>query len=90
MNHSHDEYRPHQLYRDSERGVILGVCAGLAEFVDCPVWLARIGVLALCWFFPLTGALAYAVGALIMPARPLRYCGTGDERSCWQSRHYRS
>ena len=90
MNDSRDEYRPRRLYRDSERGVILGVCAGIAECFDWPVWLTRVGALALGWFFPVSVVVAYLVAALIMPERPLRYCGDGDERSCWQSRHDRS
>ncbi len=90
MNHSRDKHRPHQLYRDSERGVILGVCAGLADFFDWPLWLTRVTTIALGWFFPISVLVAYMVGALIMPKRSLRFCGDGDERSCWQSRRYRS
>ena len=90
MNHSRDTYPLRRFYRDPERGVICGVCAGLAEKFDCPLWLTRLGALALGWFFPLHVVLAYAVAALIMPRRPLSYAGTGDERAFWQSRRYRS
>jgi phage shock protein C len=90
MNRSRNEYRSQRLYRDAERRVILGVCAGVAEFFDWPVWLTRVGAVALGWFFPVPVVVAYIVAALIMPERPLRYCGDGDERSCWQSRRYRS
>ncbi len=90
MNDSRDEYRARRLFRNSERGVILGVCAGLADSFDWPLWLTRIAALALGWFFPVTVVVAYGVAALIMPERPLRYCGDGDERSYWQSRRHRS
>lgn len=90
MNRSRDEYRPHRFYRDSERGVILGVCAGLAEFFDCPVWLTRLGALVLGWFFPVTVIVAYVVTAIVTPDRPLRYSGNGDEHAFWQSRRHRS
>ena len=90
MNDSRDEYRSRRLFRNSERGVILGVCAGLADSFDWPLWLTRIAALALGWFFPVTVVVAYGVAALIMPERPLRYCGDGDERSYWQSRRHRS
>ena len=90
MNHSRDEYPRQQIYRDSERGLILGVCAGLAASFDWPVWLTRAIALALAWFFPFTVVVAYSVAAVIMPERPLRYSGNGDERSCWQSRRHRS
>lgn len=90
MNRSRDEYRHRRLYRDSERGVILGVCAGVAEYFAWPVWLTRLGTLALAWCFPMSVAVVYVVAAVIMPERPLRYCGDGDERSFWQSSRHRS
>ncbi|MBN8713020.1 MAG: PspC domain-containing protein [Xanthomonadales bacterium] len=90
MNRSWNEYRQRRLYRDPEHGVILGVCAGIAERFAWPVWLTRVATLALAWYFPVSVAVAYIVAALIMPERPLRYCGDGDERSFWQSRRHRS
>lgn len=90
MSHSRDEHQRHPFYRDSERGVISGVCAGMAERFNLPMWLTRTGVLALGWCFPVTVVVAYVVAALIMPERPLRYSGDGDERSCWQPRQHRS
>jgi phage shock protein C len=90
MNGSTDEYHRRRLYRDSERGLIFGVCAGIAENFDWPVWLIRIGALALGWYFPTSAVVAYVVAALILPQRPLRYRGAGDERSCWQPRHHRT
>ena len=86
MNHSRDEDHPHPFYRDSERGVIFGVCAGVAGCLDWPVWLTRVGALALGWYFPVSTAVVYIVAALIMQERPLRYRGDGDERAFWQSR----
>ena len=88
MNHLRDKFRQYQFYRDSQRGVILGVCAGIAESFAWPVWLTRAGALALGWFFPVSVVVVYGVAYLIMPERPLRYCGKGDERSFWQSRRH--
>ena len=90
MNGSTDEYHQRRLHRDSERGLILGVCTGIAESFEWPVWLTRIAVLALGWCFPVSTVVAYVVAALVLPQRPLRYCGHGDERSCWQPRHHRT
>jgi len=90
MNHFDDESRSRRIYRDSERGVILGVCAGIAEHFDWPLWLTRIGALALGWFFTVPVVIAYLVAALLMPERPLRYYGDGDERAFWQSNRHRS
>lgn len=89
MNHS-DDGRTRRICRDAERGVILGVCAGIAEYFDWPLWLTRAGTLALGWFFTVPVIIAYIVAALLMPERPLRYFGDGDERTFWQSRRHRS
>jgi phage shock protein PspC (stress-responsive transcriptional regulator) len=90
VNDSRNEYRPRQLYRNSERGLIFGVCAGIAENFQWPVWLTRIGALALGWLFPVSAVVVYVIAALILPKRSLRYCGEGDERSFWQSRSRQS
>lgn len=90
MNGSTDDYHRHRLYRDSERGLIFGVCAGIAEGIGCPAWLTRVGALVLGWCFPVSAVVAYVLAALVMPQRPLRYCGQGDERNCWQPRHHRT
>ncbi|HET6588132.1 MAG TPA: PspC domain-containing protein [Oleiagrimonas sp.] len=90
MNHFDDESRSRRIYRDSESGVILGVCAGIAEHFDWPLWLTRVGALVLGWFFTVPAVIAYLVAALLMPERPLRYYGDGDERTFWQSRRHRS
>ncbi len=90
MKRSCYDERPHRLYRDSERGVILGVCAGIAEHFDWPLWLTRIGTLVLGWFFVVPVIIAYIVAALLMPERPLHYYGDGDERAFWRSHRHRS
>lgn len=90
MNGPDCEVRPRRFYRDSERGVILGVCAGIAERFDWPLWTTRGGALVLAWFFPVPVVIAYLVAAVLMRERPLRYYGDGDERAFWQSRNHRS
>lgn len=90
MNVSRNEAQRRPFYRDSERGAIFGVCAGTAEGFDWPVWLTRAGTLALGWCFPTSIVVLYVVAAMIMPERPLRYYGDGDERAFWQSSRNRS
>lgn len=89
MKHSRYEHSSHRLCRDSERGVILGVCAGIAERFDLPLWLTRIGALAIGWVLTVPAIVAYLVAAMLMPERPLHYSGD-DERAFWQSRNRRS
>lgn len=89
MKHTHCNHSSHRLCRDAERGVILGVCAGIAERFDLPLWLTRIGALAIGWVLTVPAIVAYLVAALLMPERPLHY-GGDDERAFWQSRNRRS
>lgn len=77
----------HRVYRDSERGILLGVCAGVAHAIACPAWLVRLVALVLAWHFTAASVLAYVIAALLLPVRPLRYCGFGDEASFWRSGH---
>jgi phage shock protein C len=63
--------RPHGLYR-SRDGVIFGVCGGLAEYLNFPVFWMR--VLAICamfftGFWPLIAA--YVVAAFLMKPEPI-------------------
>ncbi len=84
---SADERRP---FRDAERGILLGVCAGLAEYLGCPGWLLRTGALLAGCFFTVPMIVAYLVAAVLLPERPLRYAGPGDEASFWRSAQRRS
>lgn len=90
MNHPFGAGRSRRFCRDSERGIILGVCAGIADFVDCPPWAVRGAILVGAYFFPVPVIVAYLVAAYLMPERPLRYYGEGDERTLWRTREHRS
>ncbi|MDN5924623.1 MAG: PspC domain-containing protein [Xanthomonadales bacterium] len=90
MNHDDDYPRTQRFYRDTDRGVILGVCAGIAEHFGWPLWLTRLASLALAWVFTMPTVIAYLIAAMLMPERPLRFDGDGDERGFWQSQRQRS
>jgi len=57
-----------KLYRDRERGMIAGVCAGLADFFELDVRMTRIVVAVSAFFFP-SVILAYIVLALLLKTR---------------------
>ena len=65
-----DYYRPHGLYR-SRKGIIFGVCRGLAEYFDVSVTVTRIlAVIAflLTGFWP--AGVVYIILALLMKTEP--------------------
>ena len=84
MNPSSMTAQRRRFYRDPERGVILGVCAGLADYFELPVWAARITALVCLWFFPAPAVAGYLVAALLMPTKPLRFYGHGGEKTFWR------
>ena len=79
-----------RLYRDRERGVILGVCAGVADYFGFDVAVTRILVVASLFLFFPTTVLIYFVLALILPKKP-KESGVGrDEVDSVLQRRVRS
>ena|SRR5690348_2052685 len=84
MNWQNDGRNPFRLYRDTEHGVLAGVCAGIAEFFGVERIVIRLAtVLGLIFFFPPT-VLAYVVLALALPAKPRDLYGSRDEEEFWR------
>lgn len=79
-------YDPQQrLYRNRETGVILGVCAGLAEYFNVEVWVVRvIAVISLYFFTIVTGAVYLGLG-LMLRDRPLMYRSDYSENDFWRN-----
>jgi phage shock protein C len=66
------------LYR-SRKGVILGVCRGLADYFDFSVfWIRAIAVVLFIFtgFWPVVGI--YLLAALLMKSEPAKNTGTGS------------
>lgn len=80
--------RSHKLYRDTENGCLLGVCAGIANYFDLRVGAVRIltVILALFMFWPVV--IGYCLAGFLLRTRPLCYCGNGDERGFWREARY--
>lgn len=90
MNNFDFERPRRRFYRDSERGVVLGVCAGLADYFELPVWAVRVAAVVIAWFFVVPAVVAYLIAALLMGDKPLRYRGRTGERSFWRMHARRS
>lgn len=74
---------PRLLYRDRERGLIMGVCAGVAEFFDWNLLTVRIITLVMLVVAFIPTALVYFTAGWLLRDRPLRYRGA-DEPLSWQ------
>ncbi|MCG3199256.1 MAG: hypothetical protein GHCLOJNM_03766 [bacterium] len=81
--HYHEETKT--LYRARD-GAIFGVCKGIAEYLDFPVfWMRVITVIAciMTGIWPLL--IAYIVGALVMKPEPVIPFESEDDREFYNS-----
>jgi len=74
-----------RLYRDTDHGMVMGVCAGLSDQFGFRLGPLRIIALVLLLLFTLPTLLVYVAAGLLLPDRPLRYYGSRDERELWSS-----
>jgi phage shock protein C len=58
-----------KLYRNSKRGIVFGVCAGIADYFGFDVTVTRVVVIVGAFSFPLL-FIAYALLAFLLPCKP--------------------
>jgi phage shock protein C len=80
-NSSSNRYR---LWRDPDRGIIAGVCAGIANYIGTePIVVRLVAVLGLIFFFPPTVA-AYVILAVVLPPKPRALYASPEEEAFWR------
>jgi phage shock protein C len=84
MAWSNSGRNPFRLYRDRERGILAGVCAGIADYIGIEPIVVRLAALAgLFFFFPVT-LIAYVVLALALPPKPAELYASREEETFWR------
>jgi phage shock protein C len=74
-----------RLWRDRERGIVAGVCAGIADYIGIePIVVRIVTVLGLIFFFPPT-VIGYLILALALPPKPPSLYGSREEEVFWRS-----
>jgi len=74
----------HRLWRDTDRGIIAGVCAGIAGYIGVePIVVRLVAVLGLVFFFPPT-IVAYVILALVLRPKPPALYASPDEEAFWR------
>lgn len=89
MNRGMRPLRTVRLYRDTDHGMVMGVCAGLADQFGFRLGPLRIIALVSLLLFTLPTLFVYVAAGLLLPDKPLRYYGSRDERELWSSRSRR-
>ena len=80
-NSSSTRYR---LWRDTDRGIMAGVCAGIAGYIGIePIVIRLVAVLGLVFFFPPT-IVAYVILALVLRPKPPALYASTDEEAFWR------
>jgi phage shock protein C len=79
----------HRLWRDTRRGMIAGVCAGIADYIGVePIVVRLVAVLCLFFFFPPT-IVTYAILAIVLRRKPPEPYSSPDEKASWRGLGYR-
>ena len=58
-----------RIYKNREKKMLCGVCAGVAEYFDIDPTLVRLGWVLFCALGG-SGILAYIIAAIVIPGRP--------------------
>lgn len=78
------EQRPSRLYRNTERGKIFGVCAGLADYFGVSVFIVRIVAVIALFMFTLPTLVCYFLAALLISRAPEYHYQSDAEKEFWR------
>lgn len=76
--------RPSRLYRNTERGKIFGVCAGLADYFGISVFVVRIVAVIALLVFTMPTLVCYLLAALLLNRAPAYHYHSEAEKEFWR------
>lgn len=80
-----DRPSPIRLYRNTQRGQLFGVCAGLADYFGMGDGLVRVLAVLFLVVFPPQTLLIYLIAAAVMKKRPPDLFRNPEEERFWRS-----
>src|SRR3546814_17127436 len=72
------------LYLNTERGVIFGVCAGLADYFGISRFFVRIVAVIAIFMFPPPTLFCYFMAAFLIPRAPTYHYESDAEKDFWR------
>ncbi len=75
---------PARLYRNRERGIVKGVCAGIADYFGIETWIVRAIVLTGLFFFTISTVVVYVILTLVVPTAPDDLYESPAEKDFWR------
>jgi phage shock protein C len=76
--------RPSGLYRNTERGRLFGVCAGLADYFGVSPFVVRIAAVISLFMFPPPTLICYFLAALLLDRAPPQLYQSDAEKEFWR------
>jgi phage shock protein C len=80
MNNS----RRFRLWRDTDRGILAGVCAGIADYIGVEPIVVRIVAFVGLIFFLIPTIAAYAILSVVLRPKPPALYESRDEEAFWR------
>jgi phage shock protein C len=74
----------HRLWRNPDRGILAGVCAGIADYIGVEPIVVRLAVVLALVFFTLPTIAAYIILAVALRPKPPALYATPDEEAFWR------
>jgi phage shock protein C len=90
MNNPMHSLGGRRLHRDADKGLILGVCAGVADYFGFDLGVTRILTALSLLFFTFPTLVAYFLLALLLPKQPRLLRGPRDAEEAALRRQVRS
>ncbi len=79
-----DNNRRFHLWRDTSRGILAGVCAGIADYAGIEPIVVRIAAVAGLIFFPIPTLVGYLILAVALRPKPPALYESRDEEAFWR------
>lgn len=84
MTNTSNQQSPARLYRNPGNGMIMGVCAGIADYFGISVGGVRIAAVIALLFFFVPVFIAYFLMGFFLKPTPEGLYATDEEKSFWQ------
>jgi len=75
---------PNRLYRDPENGMLMGVCAGIADYFGVAPAGVRIAAVILLFLFTLPIFLGYILAGFLIKPKPAGLYASSEEEDFWR------
>ena len=74
----------HRLWRNTDRGMLAGVCAGIADYIGVEPIVVRLAAVLALVFFTLPTIAAYIILAVVLRPKPRSLYASADEEAFWR------